>query len=306
MAAHELGATVGAWNSLVRRARMTDRQKLAALVVSSYADPDGTGIHCGVTRLAVDLGASYRTAQRYLSWLREIGLIELVREGNRRKRLADEYRLILGPDVLEHLEVLDPDRYDGARTELREARSLRRDQASSKVTSNRPDQASPKNGVQSPESGASEAPAEKDQASPRVSYKDRDQASNSTRSGVTQDVPPPTNYTSPKRSTSPADDEDPRTAVTGPREERTSKPDSSPRPVKCSAHGLGGGLRPDGLPECTLCRREQRTSGPPPEPEPPGGRPRRCDHTPLPGKDRCRICAAPRGNVIDLNSRRTA
>lgn len=291
MGAHELGATVGAWNSMVRRARLTDRQKLSALVVSSYADPDGTGIHCGVTRLAVDLGASYRTAQRYLAWLREVGLIELVREGNRRKRLSDEYRLILGPDVLEHLEVLNPDSYDDARTELRAARSNRRDQAS------------PKDGVQSE---AQMARTEKDQASPGVSYKEGDQASNRAPSGVTQGVPPPSNYTSPNRSTSPADDEDPRTAVTLAREpEEPTNPEPSPRSTKCPTHGLGGGVRPDGLPECTFCRREQRTG--PPEPDPPPNRPGRCDHTPLPGKDRCRICTAERlAPVIRLDSRRPA
>lgn len=255
MVAHELGATVGSWNSLVRRARMADRQKLAALVISSYADPDGTGIHCGVTRLAVDLGASYRTAQRYLSWLREVGLIELVREGNRRRRLSDEYRLIIGPDVLEHLEVLDPDRYDEVRTELRDARSAKRDQAS------------PKNDAQSE---TPVAHSESDQASPKVSYKASDQASNPSRSGVTQDVPPPTNNTSPKRSTSPADDEDPRTAVTGPRashEEPT--PDLPPLSKKCP-DGLSPAMRPDGRPECPICRRRAVRPGiyrPPPDGE---------------------------------------
>jgi DNA-binding transcriptional ArsR family regulator len=100
--AHELGSSVGAWNAVVRRARIGRERKAAALVVSSYANADGTGIHCGVARLAVDLEVSYSTARRCLAWLREVGLIEVVRAGNRqRKNLADEYRLILGPDVLE-------------------------------------------------------------------------------------------------------------------------------------------------------------------------------------------------------------
>ena len=252
--AHELGAAVGAWNALVRRARMADRQKLAALVISSYADTDGTGIHCGVARLAVDLGASYRTAQRYLSWLREVGLIELVREGNRRRKLSDEYRLIIGPDVMEHLEVLAPDSYDDARREVREARQRttgRRDQASAKVTPDEPvdnsDQASPMDGVQS--AGTAE-----DQASPKVSSKESDQAPNPVRSGVTQDVPPPTKNTSPRRSTSPADEQDLRTAVTGPRVKPGPNPISSPRPKRCD-HGLTGAVRADGLPVCALCRR---------------------------------------------------
>jgi DNA-binding transcriptional ArsR family regulator len=253
MTAHELGTTVGAWNSLVRRARMADKQKLAALLVSSYADPDGTGIHCGVARLAVDLGASYRTAQRYLSWLREVGLIELVREGNRRRRLSDEYRLIIGPDVMEHIDVLHPDAYESARSELRDARSSRRDQASSRVASDRPsnrtDQASPKNGVRSGGPG-------RDQASSRVSYKDRDQASNEGRSGVTQDVPPPNRRTSPKRSTSPADDEDLSAAVTPSR----ATPPRTPAPKKCP-DGLSAAVRPDGKPECPICRRRQARPG---------------------------------------------
>jgi hypothetical protein len=85
-------------------------------------------------------------------------------------------------------------------------------------------------------------------------------------------------------------------------------PESSPRPDKCPTHGLGGGVRPDGLPECTFCRREQRGGPPrPPEPDPPPTGPGRCDHTPLPGKDRCRICAAERvAPVIRLDSRRPA
>lgn len=109
--AHELGATVGAWNAVVRRARIGRERKAAALVVSSYARADGTRIHCGVARLAVDLEVSYSTARRYLAWLRDVGLIELVRAGNRQRNLSDEYRLILGPDVTEHLEVLDPSQH---------------------------------------------------------------------------------------------------------------------------------------------------------------------------------------------------
>jgi DNA-binding transcriptional ArsR family regulator len=131
--AHELGATVGAWNAVIRRARIGRDRKAAALVLSSYARADGTRIHCGVARLAVDLEASYSTARRYLAWLREVGLIELVRAGNRRRNLSDEYRLILGPDVLEHLEVLDPADHkkltDGLRATNRGAVAGRRDRA---------------------------------------------------------------------------------------------------------------------------------------------------------------------------------
>jgi hypothetical protein len=93
--------------------------------------------------------------------------------------------------------------------------------------------------------------------------------------------------------------------VTGPRvtlEDPT--PDSSPRPTKC-AHGIKIQTRPDGLAACALCRREHRAG--PPDPEPPPHRPRRCDHTPLPGKDRCRVCAAEHlAPVVHLESRRAS
>lgn len=287
MAAHELGADLGAWNALVRRSRITDRQKLAALVVSSYADPDGTGIHCGVTRLAVDLGVSYRTAQRYLSWLRQVGLLELVREGNRRKRLSDEYRLIIGPDILEHFEVLDPGRYEEMRTDLRDARSKR-------------DQASPKNDAQS---ALESAAAEMDQASPMASYKDGDQASNSASSGVTQGVPPPSNITFPSRSTFPADERDLRTAVTGPR----ANPDRTPTPSRCPTHHIPLKPRADGEEACALCRVDLRRAGPPPpEPDPPPPpRPPRCEHGLT--ADRCGTCLAEHiAPVIDLSTRRAS
>jgi DNA-binding transcriptional ArsR family regulator len=106
-----LGASPGKWNALVRRARLTDRQKLAALTVGSYADSDGTGIHVGAARFGVDMGVSYRTARRYLAWLREVGLIELVRAGNRRRGWSDEYRLILDAAKHAHLDIPEGDEY---------------------------------------------------------------------------------------------------------------------------------------------------------------------------------------------------
>ncbi len=117
----DLGAPVGQWNALIRRARIGRERKAAALVVSSYARADGTRIHCGVSRLAVDLEVSYSTARRYLAWLREAGLIELVRAGSRRRALSDEYRLIFGPDVLEHLDVLDPSTHKALSEGIRDA-----------------------------------------------------------------------------------------------------------------------------------------------------------------------------------------
>lgn len=117
---------------------------------------------------------------------------------------------------------------------------------------------------------------------------------------------PPRNQEEPLKERGEEQGVDLQTTSHAPRvADEPTNPESSPRPAKCPTHGLGGGVRPDGLPECTFCRREQRTG--PPEPDPPPNRPGRCDHTPLPGKDRCRICAAERiAPVIRLDSRRPA
>lgn len=109
--ADDRGVTQGAWMDMVRRSRISREIKLAMLAFGSYANADGTGIYCGVARLAADCGISYRTAGRYLSWGRRVGLVELVKRGNRRRRQADEYRLIVGPDLLQQVTIPDPDEY---------------------------------------------------------------------------------------------------------------------------------------------------------------------------------------------------
>jgi hypothetical protein len=118
----------GAWFDLVRRARIPRDLKAAALVVGSYANADGSRVLCGVSRLAVDLDCSLSTAQRLWRRLRELGLIEMVRQV-RKRGMSDEYRLIHDPALLTAIEVPDPDRYREMVTDLREqdrAKSRRR------------------------------------------------------------------------------------------------------------------------------------------------------------------------------------
>jgi DNA-binding transcriptional ArsR family regulator len=180
--APDLSCTVGKWNEMVRRARLTAKQKLAALIVSSYADADGTGIHCGVARLAADMQATYRTARRYLAWLREVGLIELVRAGNRRRGWSDEYRLILGPDVLEHLEVPDPTAYEDMMRGLKAA-----NQGTSMVS---PDDTRSERRVEAPPEVLGDIPM-----CPPV---EAIRGQNEVDQGTSLCVPPPSLTTSPK------------------------------------------------------------------------------------------------------------
>jgi len=107
----EHAATQGAWNELVRRARINREIKTALMMIGSYANADGTNVFCGVARLAADCDVSYRTAGRYFAFARNSGLIHLVKPGNRRRGQADLYRLILDPKLLEHIELPSPQEY---------------------------------------------------------------------------------------------------------------------------------------------------------------------------------------------------
>ena len=101
-------ARVNDWVNVVRRAQLGPTVKLAALIIASYANPDGSKVFPGIARLAVQCGIDYRTAQRALSTLRNVGLIRLVRRGARRNGLADEYRLTLAEDLLDRCDVPSP------------------------------------------------------------------------------------------------------------------------------------------------------------------------------------------------------
>lgn len=102
------GAEINDWTIVVRRARLGPTVKLVALVIASYADPDGTKVFPGIARLAVQCEIDYRTARRAVASLRERGLIELVRRGARRNGKSDEYRLVLTEDLLERCDVPTP------------------------------------------------------------------------------------------------------------------------------------------------------------------------------------------------------
>lgn len=114
---------VGTWNAMIRRARLTDWQKLVCLTVSTYADSKGGGIHPGIAGLMVDLGRNRSTIEDYLRWMRESGLIEVERRGNRRAGESDVYRLVIGSTPTQHVTVLTPEEYleakDVARAQIR-------------------------------------------------------------------------------------------------------------------------------------------------------------------------------------------
>lgn len=117
------------WEDAVRRSKLDRTTKYIALLVSSYASLDGTNAYPGVARLAVESTLSAATVRRALDKLRRVGLLEVASRGNRRKREADEYRLIFAENLLDKLDIPTPDAHAEAiavATEPARARSRER------------------------------------------------------------------------------------------------------------------------------------------------------------------------------------
>lgn len=113
------GALVNEWVNVVRRARIDCTTKLTALLLASYANPDGTNIYPGVARLAVQSGYDYRTVQRALKQLRDMGLITPLSRKGMPRTWNTGYRLTFGSDTIELANVPSPATEDADVQKLR-------------------------------------------------------------------------------------------------------------------------------------------------------------------------------------------
>ncbi|MFD6069295.1 helix-turn-helix domain-containing protein, partial [Amycolatopsis lurida] len=98
------------WESVLRRVTLPDDLKYAALLLGTYADPDGTRVRPGEPELAAAMGKSKATARRRVSALQEMGFVRLVSRGGGRGAAAraSVYRLTLPSDLLDRFEVRPP------------------------------------------------------------------------------------------------------------------------------------------------------------------------------------------------------
>lgn len=96
------------WERIIRRLDIPPQQKYLALMLSTYADADGTRVRPGTKRLARVMGSTERTVIRSLNPLREWGLLQRTKKGNRHSGQVDEYRLTV-PATLLDLPMLPPD-----------------------------------------------------------------------------------------------------------------------------------------------------------------------------------------------------
>jgi hypothetical protein len=98
------------WERLVRRARLGSSTKLVAFTLAQYGNRDGSSCHPGLERLAATTELHERTVRRGLEQLRRAGFVDRVFRGSLagRQRLADTYCLTVPVDLLDRLEMLDP------------------------------------------------------------------------------------------------------------------------------------------------------------------------------------------------------
>lgn len=98
------------WERLIRRIVMPWRIKGFALLLSTYADADGSRVRPGQEALAAITGYTDRTVRRMIDELRDFGLVELVMRGGGRghSRRTAVYQLTIPADLLERAELLSP------------------------------------------------------------------------------------------------------------------------------------------------------------------------------------------------------
>jgi DNA-binding MarR family transcriptional regulator len=109
------------WIDIVRRARLGRTTKGVAYLVATYADTDGSHIFPGIATVAVAAEVDYKTAKKALAELVAKGLLERVASRTGRRGIGDEYRLILGDDLQELVEVLSPAQFELAAEKFRDA-----------------------------------------------------------------------------------------------------------------------------------------------------------------------------------------
>ncbi|MFI7527528.1 hypothetical protein [Nocardia salmonicida] len=96
------------WERWIRRLILPSGVKYTALMAITYGDLDGSRVFPGVEKLALVMCVGTASVKRHLRYLRAVGLIERVKQGNRHAGDSDEYRITLPSDLLD-LPMLTPD-----------------------------------------------------------------------------------------------------------------------------------------------------------------------------------------------------
>ncbi|WP_280244981.1 hypothetical protein [Nocardia abscessus] len=96
------------WERWIRRLILPPGVKYTALMAITYGDLDGSRVFPGVEKLALVMNVGTASVKRHMRVLRETGLIQRVKQGNRHAEETDEYRITLPSNLLD-LPMLTPD-----------------------------------------------------------------------------------------------------------------------------------------------------------------------------------------------------
>jgi len=240
--------SVREWTDVVRRARLGKTTKYVALVMATYADySDGTRIFPGNVRLAWDAEVDIKTVTKAIAELLRVGLIEAIKLSRTRGR-GTEYRLTLGADLLEHVNIPSPAQATVAihHTADRRRGDPHAHRPAGRIERVHNEPCAPPHGSHGPgQPDAMRTAGRVEAVSMRTVFDPPCAPPGGT--------PPSTDLDT---TTTSHPDSDLRTAVTHTRATGPPQdPDSPPMPDRCE-HGLTSRLRKDGKPTCAICRRE--------------------------------------------------
>ena len=250
MTTDEYSARTRDWVDVVRRTQLGRSVKAVALLIAHFADSDGSRVFPGIARIAVEAEMGYKTVQKALDVLRKAGLIERVKRTGK-PGSADEYRLIIGPELQERVIVLSP-------AQVAKAIEALRRPWGGKSTPQPPEDPEVE-GPPQPSQGAEVGTPEGDTSAPLTTC-----LGGTSAPWGTGPQPPEGVRTSHYLVTTPTahSDNDLRTDVTAVAREAVAEDPIDSLPVKCS-HGLTARRLPNGTLSCALCRRDERTAASP-------------------------------------------
>lgn len=256
------------WERLVRRIVMPGQHKLVALLLATWADPDGSRVRPGIELVAASIGRSERTAAAVVrSLCRDWGLLEQVERGGGRGGTGKtaRYRLTIPTDLLDRHVLLDPNGQPDSPATQTSGHSEDSQEPQTSGQSPEP----PVDNSESPEAWGSpqsngHAPIDRqNRAVPkRLTGSFRRLTGSSalpTTTHVTNHQTRPTSSglpTQPQQRDEPVDN--PERSPPGLTLDELlplAHPPKPPPGPKCG-HGLAAGTTPDGQPRCPLCRRQ--------------------------------------------------
>jgi len=255
------------WENVMRRladpAQLSDEQQRCALLLATYADPDGTRVRPGELELAAAMRRSKPTVRRRISELQKLGFVRLVARGGGTgvHARASEYRLTLPVDLLEQFDVRPPGvttrRHMTVVTPLNQGeRSSAKNTAHSRVSAV-PEQSPVDNlGTQLThgERSSTETATEL-RSNNAVTKRNSAQIDPELRSPMGER--PPTTTPTTKATTTGPDPTQPDTPDCMQSAEPIDLVAAAPTPLgprRCP-HGLSRARRDDGTPRCPACRR---------------------------------------------------